>query len=50
MKTQSPMSDTDLLTALSFLKIDDRKMVEKIVQMLILGKKVELVEKDERKY
>jgi hypothetical protein len=38
------MSDNDLITALSFLNSDDRKMVEKIIELVILGKKFEVME------
>ncbi len=38
------MNDNDLITALSFLNSDDRKMVEKIIQLVIIGKKFEVVE------
>ncbi len=43
---QQSMNDQDILTALSFLKVDDRKLIEKIIQLLIIGKRVSLVMED----
>jgi hypothetical protein len=44
------MTDHEITQALSFLKPDDRKLLERIIDLLILGKKVELVEKDTNTY
>jgi hypothetical protein len=40
------MNDTDILTALSFLKVDDRALIEKIILLLVDGKRVSLVMED----
>jgi hypothetical protein len=42
------MNDTDILTALSFLKVDDRALIEKIILLLVDGKRVSLVMEDFR--
>jgi len=38
------MTDHEITQALSFLKFEDRKLLERIIQMLVIGKKIELLD------